>query len=329
MINSRFKQFFIASVLTLSIFSCDKTIADPRTDPRFFTHLDLGNPTGATADSMKTTNFLLKKLTYAVSYNNELKHANWVSWELNSTYLGSADRSDDFEPDKSLPKSFSIVSPSDYTNSGFDRGHVIPSADRTFSSVENQATFLMTNMLPQAPELNRKCWGNLEQFSRDLVRSGYTLFIVAGAYGTGGDGSKGMRIVLESGVHVPERNYKVIVATKKTSVSQLSEEAIIIATDFPNSNVTATKRDWVRFITTAEDIEKDANIKLFDALPKALQDDYKKRLFNPDDSPVTVNSNCKKLNGRELYVGRDGGCYYFTSGNKKTYVDRNLCDCTN
>jgi endonuclease G len=333
MSNSPRKLFILAFLLSLSILSCNRTVQvdsfvpPPEPEPRAFTHLDLGNPTKATEDPNNKDNFLLKKSTYAISYNNALRHANWVSWELNSTYLGSTGRTNSFAPDALLPMDFIQVRPDEFFTTGFDRGHVLPSADRTFNSTENRETFLMTNMLPQAPDLNRKSWNNLEQYCRDLVRSGYTLFVVAGAYGTGGDGSAGAASSVGDGVNVPQRNYKVIVATRETSVSKITNDAIVIATDFPNSNEVANKRDWVRFITTATDIEKDAKISLFTGLSTTLQNDFRKRLFAYEDARVSVDTPCKQFENRSLYVGKSGGCYYFTSGGNKSYVDRSLCDC--
>lgn len=328
----------IAKLLTLSIFlsffiaSCDRTVGvdpfipPPEQEPRAFTHLDLGNPTDADENPDNEDNFLLKKSTFAISYNNTLRHANWVSWEINDSYLGSTGRTNDFSPDSDLPTGFIRVQPDEFFTTGFDRGHIIPSADRTFNSTENRETFLMTNMLPQAPGLNRESWNNLEQYCRDYVRSGYTLFVVAGAYGTGGDGSEGPTDKI-GGVNVPERNYKIIVATKGNTIESVTKDAVVIATDFPNSDEIALKRDWVRFVTTAEEIEKDAGVKLFTGLSDDLQEDFRKRLFSIEDAPLSVETDCQQLNGRALYVGQDGGCYYFTSGGNKTYVERNLCDC--
>jgi endonuclease G len=74
----------------------------------------------------------------------------------------SSDRQDNFRPDDALPAAWYKVRPNDYTGSGYDRGHIAPSADRTRNEADNSATFLMSNMMPQVPELNRGVWGDLE-----------------------------------------------------------------------------------------------------------------------------------------------------------------------
>jgi len=95
-----------------------------------------------------------------------------VSWHLGPADLGSAARQDDFRADTDLPSGWYQVKPSDYTGYGFDRGHNCPSADRTATLDDNSATFLMSNMMPQAPQNNQQTWGNLEDYYRKLVGQG-------------------------------------------------------------------------------------------------------------------------------------------------------------
>jgi endonuclease G, mitochondrial len=102
-------------------------------------HLLLGNPTNAQASESTPDNYLIVKPQYALSYNRAKGHANWVAWELSQKWLGSSDRQNDFRPDPVLPASWYKVTPNDYSNSGFDRGHLCPSADRT-NSVDNNST---------------------------------------------------------------------------------------------------------------------------------------------------------------------------------------------
>ena len=90
-------------------------------------NLYLGQPTKPN----DTTDLLMVKPQFVLSYNNTKRHANWVSWELSTSWLGTSDRQNDFRPDSTLKQGWYRVVTSDYTNSGFDRGHLCPSADRT------------------------------------------------------------------------------------------------------------------------------------------------------------------------------------------------------
>jgi len=80
-------------------------------------HLTLGNPSGASASVSNPDNYLMVKPQYALSYNRSKGTANWVSWELNKSYLGNVDRQNDFRPDDTLPPGWERVTPSVYSRS--------------------------------------------------------------------------------------------------------------------------------------------------------------------------------------------------------------------
>ncbi|QFS50967.1 ENDOG, endonuclease G, mitochondrial [Nostoc sphaeroides CCNUC1] len=139
-------------------------------------HLLLGNPSSATPTKLTPDNYLMVKNQYALSYNNSKGTANWVAWQLNKSWLGNADRQNNFRPDDTLPTNFLRVTPTIYSGSGYDRGHIAPSGDRTKTVDDNSSTFLMTNMMPQTPDNNRNTWGNLEDYCRELVSLGKELY---------------------------------------------------------------------------------------------------------------------------------------------------------
>src|SRR5205085_919437 len=101
----------------------------------------------------------------------------------NKDDLGKADRQDDFRPNKSLPAGWYQVSKKSYAGTGFDKGHMCNSKDRTSTPEDNSATFLMTNMVPQSPNNNQKAWERLESYCRDLATQGKELYIVCGPAG--------------------------------------------------------------------------------------------------------------------------------------------------
>ena len=91
-------------------------------------HIKYGNPSNANLKD--TNNYLLERPQYALSYNCKTGTANWVSWQLDSEWLGSVDRSDDFRPDEDLPNGCYAVRPNDYRGTGYDKGHLTPSGDK-------------------------------------------------------------------------------------------------------------------------------------------------------------------------------------------------------
>ena len=245
-------------------------------------HVSLGNPTSAEPDTTDADNYLILKKQYALSYNRSLGHANWVSWELSADWLGNADRQDNFRPDPDLPSGWYRVRPDDYTGSGFDRGHLCPSASRSASETDNSATFLMTNMIPQASQLNREAWARLEDYCRSLAAKGYRLFIVAGSYGTGGKVSKGYATSLSGRVHLPARNYKVIVAVENSGgVAQIDGNIPVIAVDFPNDAGLVDNKSWSSFVTTPGDIERATGVTFFTYLPEEVGSKLREVRFDP------------------------------------------------
>jgi endonuclease G len=235
-------------------------------------HLTMGNPSGAVTDVNQPNNYLLRKYQYAVSYSRDRGKPNWVSWYLAPLWLGTAPRQDDFRPDPDLPANWYHVSASSYVGSGFDRGHNCPSADRTSSVADNSATFLMSNMMPQAPNNNQLLWARLEDYSRSLVGQGNELYVICGSYGQGGTGSNGFMTTLDQNrITVPARCWKVIVVLPmgNNDVSRVSASTRIIAIDSPNQQGVTT--NWGVFRTSVDAIEAATGLDLLSALPTAVQ----------------------------------------------------------
>ncbi|MBO2008553.1 DNA/RNA non-specific endonuclease [Hymenobacter negativus] len=269
----------LAAILLLA--SCQKeTVPGPTgpVQPPLPEHLTLGNPSGATTDEAQPTNYLLSKPQYALSYHRDQGKPNWVSWHLSSTWLGTAARQDDFRPDADLPASWYHVSASSYTNSGFDRGHNCPSADRTSTVADNSATFLMTNMMPQAPRNNQQTWANLEEYCRTLRAAGNELYIICGSYGRGGTGSNGYLTTLDNGhVTVPARCWKVVVVlpTGDNDASRVGSATRVIAIDLPNDNALSTS--WGTYRTNVDAIEAATGLDLLSAVPATVQQTIESR----------------------------------------------------
>jgi endonuclease G, mitochondrial len=232
-------------------------------------NMAMGNPSGA---GTSYSNYLINKSQYSMSYNSYRGTPNWVSWHLSSAWLGSTPRQDDFRADNSLPTAFYRVTPADYTGSGFDRGHNTPSADRTLTVTDNSATFLMSNMIPQAPTNNQQTWANLENYCRKLVSQGNELYIIMGNYGTGGTGSAGYKTTLAGGkVTVPNRIWKVIVVLPVGTgdAARVTTSTRVIAIDTPNS--TSISSDWGGYRTTVDAIESKMGYNLLSNVSSTVQ----------------------------------------------------------
>ncbi|BCM88891.1 nuclease [Abditibacteriota bacterium] len=266
-------------------FSCALTLAlvsGARADNE---NLLLGNPSGARplapaaatpppADGALSPvptsdfdNFLVEKPQFSLSYNRKNGGPNWVAWHLAQSDRGRSGRSENFRPDETLPADCQIK-PTAYRDSGYDRGHQCPSGDRTADKDMNSATFLMSNMLPQAPDLNRILWNKFEEYSRDQLKMGENEeYIICG-----GVGSKAT--IADGKVNVPESCWKIVVVlpTGDDDLKRIDAKTRVIAINIPNDDAALAGKTWRDFLVSVDSIETATKYDFLSALPKAVQD---------------------------------------------------------
>ena len=237
-------------------------------------NLLLGNPSGATSDPNMPTNYLYVHPQYTTGYNAQRGYPVWTSWHVGASDITKgAPRQNDFRPDPGLPRQFYQVTPQSYTGSGFDKGHNCPSGDRTDNLDDNSATFLMSNMVPQAPKNNQQTWAHLEEYTRAQVAAGQEAYVVMGSYGRGGTGKDGPASTLDQGrVSVPARIWKVVLllpAGNNDLQRIIAGQARIIAIDTPNDN--GIEPQWQPYLTSVDKIEAASGLDIFSALPPTTQ----------------------------------------------------------
>jgi endonuclease G len=241
-------------------------------------HTTLGIPSPtSTSDPNR---FLSVKSGYVLSYNSRRKVPNWVSWELNASYLGSVARQDDYRPDDTLPADLPQASLADYSGSGFDRGHMCPAGDRTLTTAANSQTFLLSNMVPQAASSNRGPWNLLEAECRSLADAGKELFIVAGGVFTS---SSGDSETIGSGVVVPDQTFKVVVVLDAgQGVSSVSVDTRVIGVMMPNDDSQVDlSDDWRSFRVSVDTIEAQTGDDFLSDVDPAVQAAVESRVDSP------------------------------------------------
>lgn len=236
-------------------------------------HLLLGNPSNATNNTLNSDNYLMEKPQYVLSYNNSKGTPNWVSWQLNQSWLGEVERKNDFRPDESLPKDFVQIIPSTYSRSGYDKGHLVPSADRTKTQEDNDATFLMSNMVPQTPDNHRNTWANLAEYSRDLVREGKELYIIAGPAGSLGE-------PLKDKVTIPEYTWKIVVVLDhlNSGIKGITANTRLIAVNVPNEE--AVDNDWRNYTVSVDELEELTGYDFLSNVSSNIQEVIESRVDN-------------------------------------------------
>ncbi|NHB68006.1 DNA/RNA non-specific endonuclease [Bacteroidales bacterium M08MB] len=237
-------------------------------------HMLLGNPSSATDDILNANDYLMVKDQFHLSYNNTTRTANWVSWHLNTSYLGDVGRQDDFRTDYSLPSSWYRVSETSYRYSGFDRGHLCPSGDRTATVAANSETFLMTNMMPQSPNNNRITWAALETYCRNLAKSGKELYIVAGPHGQGGTGSNGYAETIDNdNIVVPSTTWKIIVVLNNgdNDLERINTNTRVIAVIMPNTQ-DVNNYKWYDYRVSVNDVEELTGFDFLSNVSTSIQE---------------------------------------------------------
>ena len=180
-------------------------------------HIPFGNISSAGSSA---NNRLVARTQFAASWNASKRIANWVAWRLRASDIGSTPRSDfHVDPEISTP------TPSDYTGSGYDRGHLCPSGDRTNTATNNYAVFTMLNIIPQAPDNNQGPWEKLESYTRTLAQAGRTVYVIAGGVGTRSS---------FNGITVPASTWKIVVALAPGATYPNVTGSTTIAVSMPN-----------------------------------------------------------------------------------------------
>lgn len=240
----------------------------PNEDP-----LLLGNPTNATSSVANENNYLMVKTAYSMSYNRSRNEANWVAWRLDSSWIGSAN-SGAFAPDTTLPAGWYQVTPQDYSEPVYDRGHTCPSGDRTNTQTINNQTFLMTNIMPQLPANNQGPWVDLENYCRTLASQGNEVYILAGGWGNIGTiGSTSQNRIV-----VPAVTWKVVLVLSNGSndLQRINKSTRAFGVIMSNSSISMSA-PWRNFRVTVDAVENLTGYNFFSAVPKNTQEIIERR----------------------------------------------------
>jgi len=142
---------------------------------------------------------------YSLAYNEKYEIPEWVAYRLTSESLKAKNvpRAKKFKEDPDVDGR--SAKHSDYTRSGYTRGHMAPAGDMAFNTEAMKETFYMSNMAPQIRPFNNGIWKELEEQVRDWAYDDKSLYVISGPLMDGIDESIG-----KNKVGVPKSFYKVL-----------------------------------------------------------------------------------------------------------------------
>ena len=131
--------------------------------------LDLGSLKPETRYGCPAADQILFNRFFTVGYSYYFRQAKWALEivDPDKEDMEEVERLNNFRSDFRVPKRFR-ADLSDYSGSGFDRGHLVASANHNDENIQNSETFLLSNMSPQSPNFNRQKWRQLESSVRKL-----------------------------------------------------------------------------------------------------------------------------------------------------------------
>ncbi len=221
----------------------------------------------------KSNGEVVKHSYYTLSYLENFEQAEWVYYVLTPEMLkGNATRKDNFRAD--LKISTGSAQLTDYTNSGFDRGHLVPAADMKVNNLAMSESFYMSNMSPQYASFNRGIWKKLETLIREWA--GKEKIHIT----TGGILVNGLQEIGFNEVDVPKYFYKVVYAPEKGKM---------MAFVLPNEKGQRTLREYV---VSVDKVEELTNIDFFPQLTDEIEERLESKI-NLSDWVFSVSKSYK------------------------------------
>jgi DNA/RNA endonuclease G (NUC1)/PKD repeat protein len=316
-------------------------------------HLILGNPTLTDAQDgvvnqearfnsiTHPNNYLVERPQYSLSYNNREKGSNWVSYELNKSWVGNLPTGDkNWSPDYVL---LPLVGTQDdwysNTNAQIHKGHMVTRSHRNRNNKDQTATYFTSSMLPQHKDNNsevfQSAWYNFEKDLRQLVvEQNKEIYIISGGIGSAGNNLdyfidnpplSSSHPFKQNQINYPEETWKVaVILNPGETIADITRNTVVVSIITPNEktppNLTPDEliewRNWRNWRVSVDDIEAETGLDLLSNIPKMIQDDIERHsdrditgLSAPLFADFTrLESNLIKPNGAfdQFSVGHSG-----------------------
>lgn len=215
---------------------------------------------------------------YTMLFDEQYKLAYWVAYPMHSSYIGTANRSKKFIYDPYMPRAdqaylngtYKERDPNNSNGNWYDRGHQIPSADRTCTDEANQQTFYYTNMTAQYYKLNQQVWAGLEDKVRAWMAGCDTLYVVTGAVlKTAADNTVAFAHDNDDKeIGAPRAYYKVLMKWKTDGTVEgigFWFDNYMYGSTTPYPYLTASKTNYLDFAAPISEIERKTGFTFFNS----------------------------------------------------------------
>jgi endonuclease G len=204
---------------------------------------------------LKSTDVVISHTGYTLSYNEPHEQANWVAYKLTKEETRKLfNRTNKFTVDPMVITG--TANDLDYYKSGYDKGHLAPAADMSWSKQTLQESFYYSNMSPQEPGFNRGIWKRLEEQVRSWAIEYHSVYIVTGPILT-----ENLKSIGPDKVSVPRYFYKVILEYNEQGMQGIG---FII----PN---TSSVEKLQSYAVTIDSVENLTKIDFFPLLPNSKE----------------------------------------------------------
>jgi len=206
---------------------------------------------------------ILKREAFEVCYKYGTKSPEWVSYTITKASVSKVlKRKNRFYEDKEIEEKYRAKL-SDYKKSGYDRGHMMPNATADYSKQSQKESFLLSNITPQHPALNRRGWAYLEKNVRSLATKYNKVHVVTGAL------YDDKKEYIGNNIEIPDFLYKIIFIPKINKMT---------AYLMPNSKV--KKTEVSQYLKSVDEIETLTGIDFFYDLDDKKEEFLEKRMFS-------------------------------------------------
>jgi len=203
---------------------------------------------------------LVEHTGFSLGYNEKYEQAAWVAYLLTKEHItGPGSRERFFNPDPKVRTGSALFS--DYTRSGYDRGHLAPAADFKSSQELVKETFYMSNISPQNREFNAGIWNDLEKLLRSWAYHYGKIYVVTGPVLKPGLPTIGK----VNKIAVPEQFYKVVLYAKPPYLKGIA----FLLNNEPSSQPLS------KAVISIDSLEKVTGLEFFPLLPVEVKEKVK------------------------------------------------------